>query len=94
MSSLNVKETRRDDFNAKGLLWVRLLETKTTKKDQAPKLHLKGRGARAVVHWLGITGLKDGPLFRAVSKADRSLPRRLAPDALRTTLRYLPRLAG
>ena len=68
VSSLNVEETRREDFNAKGLLWARLLEAKTTKKDQAPKLHLKGCSARAVVHWLEVTGLKDGSLFRVVSR--------------------------
>lgn len=91
---LNVEDIGRDDFRAKGLLWVRLLETKTTTRDQAPKLPLKGRAARAVVHWLEATGLTQGPLFRPVSKADRPLPRRLAPDALRTILRHRLQLAG
>ena len=94
VAALNIEDIGQDDFKAKGLLWVRLLETKTTKKDQAPKLPLKGRGARAVVHWLEITGLKDGPLFRPISKSDRPLPRRLASDALRTILRHRLRLAG
>lgn len=92
--ALNVEDIGRDDFNAKGLLWIRLLETKTTKKGQAPKLPLKGRPARAVVHWLEVTGLASGPLFRPVSKSDRPLPRRLASDALRTILRYRLQLAG
>ncbi len=70
------------------------MQTKTTRKDQAPKLPLKGRAARAVVHWLEVTGIAEGPLFRPVSKADRPLPRRLAPDALRTILRHRLRLAG
>jgi integrase len=94
ISGLNVEDIGRDDFKAKGFLWVRLLETKTTRKDQAPKLPLKGRGARAVVHWLEVTGLKHGPLFRPISKADRALPRRLASDALRTILRYRLQRAG
>lgn len=94
VSALNVEDIGRDDFKAKGLLWVRLLETKTTKKDQAPKLPLKGRPARAVVNWLAVTGLASGPLFRPVSKSDRPLPRRLAADALRTILRYRLQLAG
>lgn len=92
--SLNVEDIGRDDFQAKGLLWLRLLETKTTRKDQAPRLPLKGRAARAVVHWLEVAGLAAGPLFRPVSKADRPLPRRLAPDALRLILRHRLRLAG
>jgi integrase len=94
VTALNVEDIGRDEFRAKGLLWIRLLETKTTRKDQAPKLPLKGRAARAVVHWLEVTGLKQGPLFRPVSKSDRPLPRRLASDALRTILRHRLRLAG
>jgi integrase len=94
VTALNVEDIERDDFIAKGLLWVRLLETKTTKKEQAPRLPLKGRAARAVVHWLEVTGLIEGPLFRPVSTSDRPLPRRLAPDALRTILRHRLRLAG
>ena len=94
VTGLNVEDIGRDDFAAKGLLWVRLLETKTTKKDQAPRLPLKGRAARAVVHWLEVTGITRGPLFRPVSRSDRALPRRLAPDALRTILRHRLALAG
>lgn len=94
VTALNVEDIGRDDFAARGLLWVRLLETKTTRKDQAPKLPLKGRSARAVVHWLEVTGIATGPLFRPVSKADRPLPRRLAPDALRLILRHRLKLAG
>lgn len=94
VSALNVEDIGRDDFTARSLLWVRLLETKTTKKDQAPKLPLKGRAARAVVHWLEVTGFREGPLFRPVSKSDRPLPRRLATDGLRTILRHRLQLAG
>lgn len=93
VTALNVEDIGGDDFKARGLLWIRLLETKTTKKDQAPKLPLKGRAARAVVHWLEVSGIREGPLFRPVSKADRPLPRRLAADALRTILRYRLRQA-
>lgn len=94
ISSLDVEDIGRDEFAARGLLWVRLLETKTTRKDQAPRLSLKGRAARAVVHWLEATGITQGPLFRPVSKSDRPLPRRLAADALRTILRHRLALAG
>ena len=94
VTALNVEDIGRDDFKAKGLLWVRLLETKTTKKDQAPRLPMKGRAARALVHWLEVAGLTEGPLFRPVSLSDRPLPRRLAPDALRTILRHRLLLAG
>lgn len=94
VTGLNVEDIGSDDFQEKGLIWVRLLVTKTTKKDQAPKLPLKGRGARAVMHWLEVTGITSGPLFRPVSKSDRVLSRRLASDALRTILRHRLQLAG
>jgi integrase len=94
VTALSVEDIGSEDFTPRGMLWVRLLETKTTRKDQAPKLPLKGRAARAVIHWLEVTGLTEGPLFRPVSKSDRPLPRRLASDALRTILRYRLQLAG
>jgi integrase len=93
VTALNVVDIGLDDA-ASGLLWVRLLETKTTRRDQAPRLPLKGRAARAVVHWIETARLTDGPLFRPVSRADRPLPRRLAPDALRVILRHRLALAG
>ncbi|MBK6468503.1 MAG: tyrosine-type recombinase/integrase [Rhodobacter sp.] len=94
VSNLNVEDIGRDDFAAKGLVWIRLMETKTTRKDQAPKLPMKGRAARALVHWLELLGEAKGPLFRPVSKSDRPLPRRLATAALRPILRHRLRLAG
>jgi integrase len=94
VTGLNVEDIGQDDFAAKGLLWVTLIETKTTTPDQAPRLPLKGRAARAVVHWIEVAGLARGPLFRPVSTAGRALPRRLAPDALRTILRHRLTLAG
>ena len=94
LTALNAEDIDQSEFAAKGLLWVRLLSTKTTTQDQAPKLPLKGRAAHALVHWLQVTRLKTGPLFRPVSTADRLLPRRLAPDALRVILRHRLVLAG
>ncbi|WP_225025965.1 tyrosine-type recombinase/integrase [Xinfangfangia pollutisoli] len=94
VTALSVDDIGRGDFAARGLLWVRLLETKTTRKDQAPRLPLKGRAAQALMQWLDVTGLREGPLFRPVSKADRVLDRRLAPDALRPILRHRLALAG
>ncbi len=94
VTALNVEDIGLDDFTTKGLVWIRLLETKTTKRDQAPRLPMKGRAARALVHWLEVTKLTNGPLFRPVSLSDRPLPRRLGSDALRTILRHRLVLAG
>jgi integrase len=94
ITALNVEDIGLDDFAAKGLVWIRLMQTKTTRQDQAPRLPMKGRAARALVHWLEVTKISEGPLFRPVSLADRALPRRLASDALRTILRHRLVLAG
>lgn len=83
-----------EDFAAKGLLWLRLLETKTTRRDEAPRLPLKGRPARAVMAWIEAARIAQGPLFRPVSKADRPLPRPLSPDGIRIILRHRLALAG
>ena len=82
------------DYATKGLIWVRLLETKTTRKSDAPRLPLKGRSARAVMGWIETAAITQGPLFRPVSTADRVLNRKLAPDALRVILRHRLGLAG
>jgi len=92
--ALDVEDIGREDHAGRGLIWVRLLETKTTTRAQAPRLPLKGRAAQAVLDWLAAAGHDRGPLFRPVSKSDRPLPRRMAPDALRTILRHRLRLAG
>jgi integrase len=94
VTALDVGDIGLDDFAARGLVWVRLLETKTTNRDQAPHLPMKGRAARALMHWLEVTRITDGPLFRPISLSDRPLPRRLAADALRTILRHRLVLAG
>jgi len=94
VTGLNIEDIGLDDFAARGLVWLRLLDTKTTRQDEAPRLPLKGPAARALVHWIECAGLTKGPLFRPVSRSDRPLPRRLAPDALRVILRHRLALAG
>lgn len=46
------------------------------------------------MHWLDVTKITDGPLFRPISLFDRALPRRLASDALLTILRHQLVLTG
>lgn len=94
VTGLNVEDISLGDWAEKRLVWLRILETKTTRKSDAPKLPLKGKAAWALVHWLEVTGLQSGPLFRPISKAGRALPRRLAPEALRQILRHRLKLAG
>ncbi|PTX03230.1 tyrosine-type recombinase/integrase [Pararhodobacter aggregans] len=94
VTGLDLADVDLRPFKTRGLIWLRLLETKTTGKGDAPRLPLKGPAARALVHWIETTGLTDGPLFRPVSRSDRVLNRRLAPDALRVILRHRLALAG
>lgn len=94
VSALNVEDLALDDFAAKGLVWITLLQTKTTGPGLAPRLPLKGPAARALVRWLEVTGLTRGPLFRPISRSDRALPRRLGAEALRTILQYRLKQAG
>ncbi|MEX0303854.1 MAG: tyrosine-type recombinase/integrase, partial [Leisingera sp.] len=82
------------EFAEKGLVWIALLETKTTAKGDTPRLVLKGRAAQALVHWIEVGGIEDGPLFRPVSKADRVLKRRLTPDAIYQIVKRRLKLAG
>lgn len=91
---LNRDDIDDREFGDTGILRIRLLTTKTTGRDNAPRLPLKGRAARAVMAWIAAARIKDGPLFRPVSLADRPLPRRLTPDGFRTIVRHRLELAG
>lgn len=71
------------DFDADGLVWLRLLGTKTTGVDATPRLVVKGRAARALVAWIDAACIEDGPLFRPISKSGRVLARPLSADGVR-----------
>src|SRR5690606_18180473 len=78
--ALNRDDIDNEEFEDRGLLRIRLLSTKTTGKDAAPRLPLKGRAARAVMAWIIAARIDNGPLFRPISLSDRPLPRRLTPE--------------
>lgn len=92
--ALNVEDLDLTEFDASGVIWLRLPGTKTTTRAKTPKLVLKGRAARAVVAWLDATGLKQGPLFRRISRADTLGRNRLSPDGVALILRRLLKDAG
>jgi len=79
---------------AEGLIWIRLLETKTTSKSNTPRLVLKGRAAGAVFDWIKAAKITDGPLFRPISKSGTILQRPLNPDAIRQIVKHHLTRAG
>ncbi|MFV0293274.1 MAG: hypothetical protein ACK5II_08685 [Paracoccus sp. (in: a-proteobacteria)] len=79
IAALSLDDIDTCEFDEKGLIRIRLLHTKTTGPDRVPCLPLKGRAARAVMAWIRLARLTDGPLFRPVSLADRPLSRRITP---------------
>ncbi|PSL17586.1 tyrosine-type recombinase/integrase [Shimia abyssi] len=82
------------EFQCKGLIWIQMVESKTTSKGETPRLVLKGRGAQALYHWIEVAGITEGGLFRAISKSGRALPRNLSPDAVYQIVRKRLALAG
>lgn len=80
--ALNRDDLDLSEWAAGGPVRLRLLTTKTTGPERAPRLPLKGRAARAVLDWLDAAGIVDGPLFRPVSRTDRVLARRLSPGGM------------
>ena len=94
ITGLRHEDIGLQDFDRDGLIWIRLVETKTTLRGKTPALVLKGRAAQAVVAWIDAAGIDDGALFRAISKSDRVLARGLAPEAVSAILRRLLVAAG
>ncbi len=83
-----------DHFDTKGIVRLRLIQTKTTDAGQVPTLALSGRAARHLVAWLDAAQIKAGPVFRAVSKSDRPLERGLTDSGVRDVIRAALRRAG
>lgn len=94
LSNLQRADLSLEEFEDKGLIWIHLLETKTTGRDATPRLVLKGRAARAVARWIAAAEIEDGPLFRPISKSGRPLPRRLSPDGIYQIVKRRLVLAG
>ncbi|MCG7522399.1 tyrosine-type recombinase/integrase [Ruegeria sp. Ofav3-42] len=94
ITGLGREDVSLKEFEKEGLVWLSLLETKTTSKGETPRLVLKGRAAQALVHWIEVGEIRDGSLFRPISKADRVLKRRLSPDAIYQIVKHRLKLAG
>jgi integrase len=86
-------------FATDGTIRVLLRETKTHKETAPPPLLLAGRSAKALDLWLRASGVKDGTVFRALTRPDRRgvakvLERGLTPTAIRAAFARMVQAAG
>jgi integrase len=82
------------DYDRDGLIWINLVETKTTETGKTPKLVLKTRAAKALAFWIEMAGIDDGPLFRPITQNDDPLARKLSPDGIYQIVQKRLALAG
>ena len=82
------------DYDSKGIVWINLVETKTTTTGKTPKLVLKGRAARALAFWIEMGGINAGPLFRPITQNDDPLERKLSPDGIYQIVQQRSEMAG
>lgn len=94
IAGLRREDVEPADYPQDGIVRLRLVATKTTGPATTPPLLLKGRAAVALMRWIAVAGIAEGPLFRPVSRADRVLRRPLSPDGVRVILRHRLALAG
>ena len=94
ITDLTLEDVDLKDYAEKQLIWLRMIESKTTSKGETPALVLKGRAAKALKLWIDLSDISDGPLFRPVSKADRALKRKLSPDGIYQILKNRLKRAG
>lgn len=94
IAGLRREDIDLEEFEPRGLVWIRLSETKTTARGMTPKLVLKGSAARALVAWIDAAKIQDGPLFRPISKAGRPLARDLSTDGIYQIIKYRLEKAG
>lgn len=94
LSGLRREDVSLKEFASKGIVWISMTETKTTARGKTPRLVLKGKAAQALVLWIEVAEIDEGPLFRAISKAGRPLQRQMSPDAIYQIVQHRLRLAG
>ncbi len=99
LAGLRVEDLDRAGFAARGVIGLRLRETKTHKETAPPPLVLGGRAARALDLWLRASGVREGAVFRALTRPDRTGAARvrdqgLTPTAIRAAFARLVRAAG
>ena len=82
------------DFARDGIIWINMVETKTTETGKTPRLILKGRAAKALARWIDVGGITDGPLFRPISRSDAPLDRPLSPDGVYQIVQKRLEVAG
>lgn len=86
-------------FESDGVIVIRLQETKTHKEAAPPPLLIRGRAAKSLHLWLRASGVKRGPVFRALTRPDRNgdarvLDRGLSGTAIRAIFARLVNAAG
>jgi integrase len=94
ITALRLEDVSLKELESKEIIWIRLLETKTTQKGETPLLVLKGRAAEAVALWIEASAIEGGYLFRPITKTDDALDRGLHPDAVRQIVKRRLVLAG
>ncbi|MCP5085450.1 MAG: tyrosine-type recombinase/integrase [Rhodobacteraceae bacterium] len=94
ITGLRRSDVSLKEFEDTGIIWIEMLESKTTAKGETPRLVLKGRPARALSLWIAAAAIDDGPLFRPITKSGDALERGLSPDAIRQIVKRRLKLAG
>ena len=89
--SLDLADLDLSEFDQKDRIWFRLPGTKTTLRGDTPRLVLKGTPARALMAWIDAAGLKNGPLFRRITRHGTVGEQRLTPGGVAEIMRRLMR---
>jgi integrase len=92
--SLDRNDIGLDEFESKGLVWITLLQTKTTDAGTTPKLVLKDYAARMLVAWIDAAQIEDGPLFRRITRTGALGQKRLSAAAVSQIVKRLLIEAG
>lgn len=94
ISDLDLDDLDRSAFAETGVIRFTMRGSKTTATGKTPPLLLQGRAARIVEVWIVEASIKDGALFRPMSKASKVLDRRLSPDGVASILKARLTAAG
>ncbi len=83
VANLHVNELSLERLASDRVIDIRLRGTKTTGVDETPALLLRGRGAHLMAEWLRVAEIKDGFVFRKITRYGTVSRRGLTADGVR-----------
>ncbi len=94
IANLHVNELSLNRFQSDRVIDIRLRGTKTTDAGDTPALLLRGDGAHLMAEWLRVAEIRDGFVFRKITRFGTISSRGLTAEGIRSVFNKRVEAAG